>query len=89
MLTDVFEVWKRRKLHHCHTAAFDIDEIDPDAQLELCVSRLRSLNIQIPTTTVKSLNRKFAECSRHIPQLMIRGEQIAVITPVRIEDDKT
>lgn len=76
VLTDVQEVWKRRKLHYCHNA--DIGHT-PDSE-QICLARLRSLNIDLPQTMVKSLNRKFVECTRHVPQLMIRGEQIALIT---------
>lgn len=44
-----------------------------------CSDRLKELNINIPVIKVKSLNRKYVECTRHVPQLLIRGDQIAVI----------
>lgn len=45
-----------------------------------CVERLKLLGIEIPEIKVKSLNRKYVECTRHVSQLVIRGEQIAIIT---------
>lgn len=80
MLLDVYEVWKRRKLHQWTTALTNIETNTTD-QTKICLDRLKSLNIKIPETKIKSINRKFAECSRHIPQLLIRGEQIVIITP--------
>lgn len=88
VLSDVYEIWKRRKLHHCAIAAIDTDPAS-DEQTNACLARLKSLNVEVPVTKVKSLNRKFAECSRRIPQLLIRGEQIAIITPYRSDDTTT
>lgn len=82
VLSDVHEVWRRRKTHLCTTAdhvseKHNLEAIDEE---RVCLARLRSLGIEMPTVAVKSLNRRFAECSRRLAQLMIRGEQIALIT---------
>lgn len=76
VLSNVHEVWKRRKLHCCATA----NHGDEQDQLQLCMDRLKLLSIELPETKIKSLNRKFVQCSRWLPQLMIRGEQIAIIS---------
>lgn len=82
VLSDVYEVWKRRKLHHCTTADNNnVDHTTSTADSDnICLARLRMLNIELAQPKVKSLNRKFAECSRRLPQIMIRGEQIGMIT---------
>lgn len=46
---------------------------------EDCLHKLKQLKIQFPTVLVKSLNRKYVECTRQVPQLMVRGEQVAVV----------
>lgn len=71
-LSDVYEVYRRRKIHLCDTAEM--------GQAKDCTDRLKALGLKIPEIKVKSLNRKYVECSRYIPQLLIRGEQIAIIT---------
>lgn len=52
---------------------------DDDELYAVCMQRLKMLNIARPTIAVKSLNRKQVECSRNVPKLLIRGEQIATI----------
>lgn len=77
-LFDVYEVWKRRKLHFCHSAA-DENDTEDEYNITECTKRLQELNVVLPKISVKSINRKYAECSRHISQLMIRGEHIALV----------
>lgn len=60
-------------------AAQQCDDEDENTQLAECMKRLQTLNITIPSTKVKSLNRRRVECSRNVPKLLIRGEQIAII----------
>lgn len=93
VLSNVYEVWKRKKFHYCPKAVIqpprppplqrsnDADNNDGnDDELHAeCMQRLKMLNIAAPTVAVKSLNRKLVECSRNVPKLLIRGEQIATI----------
>lgn len=60
-------------------AEADADDNDDDELYAECMQRLKMLNIARPTIAVKSLNRKLVECSRNVPKLLIRGEQIATI----------
>ena len=46
---------------------------------EQCMHRLAELKVTLPQIKVKSLSRKKVECTRHLHQLLIRGEQIAVV----------
>lgn len=78
VLSDVVEVWKRKKFHYCPKAVM-LHDNNEDEQLAECIQRLRVLNITMPTVAVKSLNRKLVECTRNVPKLLIRGEQIATI----------
>ncbi|XP_055314888.1 U7 snRNA-associated Sm-like protein LSm11 [Sitodiplosis mosellana] len=83
VLTNVFEVWTRKKYHHtCKATTIvndDNDDTDAESQLKVCLQRLQHLNITIPSLNVKSINRKRVECSRNVQKLLIRGEQIATI----------
>lgn len=78
-LTEVFEEWKRKKLHHS-------PQIVPDRKLSAevigkqCEQRLNSMNLKLPSTAIKSISRKFVTCSRRISKLLVRGEHIAFIT---------
>lgn len=72
-------IWKRKKLHYWSTANNDNDDGESSTAID-CVKRLEKLGIKIPEMRVKSINRKYVECSRHVKQLFVRGEQIAVIT---------
>ncbi|CAD7083531.1 unnamed protein product [Hermetia illucens] len=74
VLEDACEVWKRRKYKYSETPVCTGEAKD-------CSHRLRKLGIRLPKTEVKSVHRKYVECSRRIKQLMIRGEQIVLITP--------
>lgn len=78
VLSDVVEVWRRKKFHYCPKAVIFHGD-SRDEQYDICIQRLEVLNITIPTIVVKSLNRKLVECTRNVPKLLIRGEQIATI----------
>ena len=45
-----------------------------------CSERLQRLNITLPKTEAKSINRKYVQIKRKLEQLYIRGEQVAIIT---------
>jgi small nuclear ribonucleoprotein (snRNP)-like protein len=72
-LTDCVEQWKRRKYK------FSENKVALLGQPKDCSSLLAKLGIEIPEITVKSLNRKYVECSRRIPQLMVRGEEVVLV----------
>lgn len=93
-LSDVHEVWKRRKAFQCatadpHPAAADDGRgvVDDDTDVDECSRRLRELRIRLPTVAVRSLNRKYVECSRRLDKAMVRGEQVVLVTPCR--NDRT
>lgn len=78
VLTDVIEVWKRKKFHYSLNGPV-LQDYNEEDQLAECMRRLKMLNISIPVVTAKSLNRKQVECSRNVSKLLVRGEQIATI----------
>lgn len=83
VLSDAFHIWKRKKFHYCPTSSRhrdDNEHVDDETEQDLCIKRLKKLKIHVPELKVKSLNRKFVECSRQIDQIVIRGEQIAIVT---------
>lgn len=45
------------------------------------------MGIKVPEISTKSINRKNVECTRKIPQLMIRGEDIVLIGEDKSEGD--
>lgn len=42
--------------------------------------RLKELGIELPLVTVKNLGKKHVQCTRKIPQILIRGEIICMIS---------
>lgn len=77
-MIDVFEEWKRKKLHHCPQIASDRN-LNVDDIGKRCEQRLHSMNIELPPIAIKSISRKIVTCSRRISKLLVRGEQIAFI----------
>lgn len=77
-LSTVVHVWKRRKPHFC-TTPMPTNKNDDDRSMSECMRRLQRLGVNVPKINAKSINRKFAECTRSVPQLVVRGEQIAII----------
>lgn len=71
-LSDCHEVWKRRKYAYSET------NVMPQSS-QNCSKLIARMGIEIPELKVKSINRKYVECSRNVPQMMIRGEQIVLI----------
>lgn len=75
LVRNVVETWRRRKY------GYGEQSISGDPSQEECCSRLRELGISLPPlVNVKSLNRKNVELRRNIPQLMIRGENVVLIS---------
>lgn len=68
------ETWKRRKYK------FSEAKISHPNPPQDCSKFLETLGIKIPEISVKSLNRKYVECTRKIGQLMIRGEDVILVT---------
>lgn len=73
-LSECTETWKRRKFTFSDTKI-----IHPQPPQD-CTEFLLKLGIKLPKISVKSLNRKYVECTREIGQLMIRGEDVILIS---------
>lgn len=73
-LTDCCEVWKRRKHRYSEAKVAHLGEPSD------CSQQLANMGITVPETTVKVIDRKYVQCSRKVPQLMLRGEQIVLVT---------
>lgn len=72
-LSNCTETWTRRKYK------FSEAKISNPTPPKDCTELLKKLGIKIPEITVKSLNRKYVECTREIGQLMVRGEDVILI----------
>lgn len=73
-LVDVYESWKRRKYRYSENKLCVL------GQAEDCSALLREMGIQVPEVSVQSAGRKYVTCSRRVPKLMIRGEQVVLVT---------
>ncbi|XP_065079766.1 U7 snRNA-associated Sm-like protein LSm11 [Ochlerotatus camptorhynchus] len=74
-LSDVYESWKRRKYRYSENKLSTLGEAQD------CSELLRKMGIDVPEVSVKSVDRKYVMCSRKVPKLMIRGEQVVLVTP--------
>uniref|UniRef100_A0A336KKV5 CSON012781 protein n=1 Tax=Culicoides sonorensis TaxID=179676 RepID=A0A336KKV5_CULSO len=80
-VTEVEEIWTRRKLKFSQNEVIFENTISSD----IARQKLKRMGIKIPEIKeIKSLNRKYVEIKRHVPQLLIRGEQIVLV--VRLEE---
>uniref|UniRef100_W8BKC0 Small nuclear ribonucleoprotein Sm D-like protein n=1 Tax=Ceratitis capitata TaxID=7213 RepID=W8BKC0_CERCA len=70
-LRDVEEKWQRRKYK------YGVNKMCGEPQD--CSRRLQALGIVLPKQEVKSINRKNVEICRHLHQLLVRGEEVAVV----------
>ncbi|KAH8355195.1 hypothetical protein KR093_008152, partial [Drosophila rubida] len=75
LLKNAVQVWQRRKYKYG-----DQKVACPPPASEECSTRLRQLGITLPTVQVKSLNRKNVQLRRELPQLMVRGENVVLIS---------
>ncbi|XP_062549778.1 U7 snRNA-associated Sm-like protein LSm11 [Armigeres subalbatus] len=73
-LVDVYESWKRRKYHYSENKLCTLGEPQD------CSEVLRKMGIQVPEISVQSAGRKYVMCSRKVPKLLIRGEQVVLVT---------
>lgn len=71
-LSEVEECFKRKKYYFS-------DATGNFGQVRKQTKSLQVLGYRLPETKVKSLNRKYVECTRNFSQLFIRGEQIVTI----------
>lgn len=74
-LSDVFESWKRRKYRYSENKLCGFGEPRD------CSEELRKMGITIPVVSVKSVDSKCVVCTRRVPKLLIRGEQVVLVTP--------
>lgn len=72
-LVDCIEVWKRRKF------TFSDNNVALPGKPQDCSQLLKSMGIKVPEITAKSLDRKTVQCTRKIPQLMVRGEDVVLV----------
>ncbi|XP_002033146.2 U7 snRNA-associated Sm-like protein LSm11 [Drosophila sechellia] len=72
LLRNVTETWKRRKYKYGEQNICDTP-VD-------CTGRLKELGITLPRTEVKSLNRKNVEIRRELSQILIRGENVVIVS---------
>ncbi|XP_058828515.1 U7 snRNA-associated Sm-like protein LSm11 [Topomyia yanbarensis] len=79
-LTDVFESWKRRKYSYSQNNVCALGEPQD------CSDMLRKMGISVPEVSVKSVNRKYVICTRKVPKMLIRGEQVVLVTPDKVVD---
>lgn len=80
-LLNVVLVWKRKKPHFCASAmsASLPNGVNDGNGMDECMQRMQRLGINMPAINVKSIDRKFAECTRSVVQLVVRGEQILLV----------
>lgn len=74
LLVDCIEVWRRRKFK------FSDNNVALLGQPEDCSNLLKSMGLKVPEISAKSIDRKIVECTRKIPQLMIRGEDVVLVS---------
>lgn len=74
VLVDCIEVWRRRKFK------FSDNHVALLGQPQDCSTLLKSMGINVPEISAKSIDRKCVECTRKIPQLMIRGEDVVLVS---------
>lgn len=73
-LIECTETWKRRKYK------FSEGKVLCKNQPQDCSKLLAKMGIEVPEITVRSLNRKYVECSRKLGQIMVRGEDVVLVS---------
>ncbi|KAL7735377.1 hypothetical protein ACLKA6_003227 [Drosophila palustris] len=81
LLKNAVEIWQRRKYKYGE------QKILGTPASEECSARLLQLGISLPVVHVKSLNRKNVQLRREIPQLMVRGENVVLISCINHSKD--
>lgn len=72
-LIDCIEVWTRRKFK------FSENNVPILGCPEDCSEHLKAMGIQIPEISTKSVDRKRVQCTRKLPQIVIRGEEVVLV----------
>lgn len=72
-LTDCVEIWTRRKFKFSETKV-------ALGKPEDCSELLKAMGVVVPSIATKSLDRKRVQCTRKFPQLMVRGEEVILVT---------
>lgn len=73
VLVDCIEVWKRRKF------TYSDNNVALLGKPQDCSQLLKSMGINVPEITAKSLDRKTVQCTRKIAQMMVRGEDVVLV----------
>lgn len=81
-LVDCTEVWTRRKFKFSDNKTALLGEPQDCSQL------LKSMGVKVPEISTKSLDRKKVQCTRKISQLMIRGEDVILVSEYKKEIDE-
>lgn len=80
-VVDVEEQWRRRKVCVSESNVIFGNTLPVDVALR----KLEKMGISVPEMqSVKSVNRKYVELTRKVPQLLVRGEQVVLI--IRMEN---
>lgn len=74
LMVDVLECLEQRKYKYVE------DKLVTHIEAQNCSYRLQQLGILLPQQIVKSMDRKRVEIKRHLPQLLLRGEHIVLIS---------
>lgn len=73
-LIDCVEIWRRRKYK------FSQNNVALLGPAKDCTEQLKSMGINVPEISTKSIDRRTVECTRKIPQMMIRGEEVVLVS---------
>uniref|UniRef100_A0A182M1I1 Sm domain-containing protein n=1 Tax=Anopheles culicifacies TaxID=139723 RepID=A0A182M1I1_9DIPT len=75
-VSDVCETWTRRKYRYSENSQHPDSRVNPSD----CSDRLRQLGIVLPETKVRSEGKKNVIITRKLPQLLIQGVQVVLVT---------
>lgn len=79
-IRNVEETWRRRKTCVSESNV----KFDNTVPKDVAQRKLQRMGIKMPEITkIKSIDRKYVEITRKVPQLLIRGEQIVLV--IRLE----
>lgn len=82
VIKNATEVWTKRKRYYTDQNVLFTNSISKDKAENM----LTRMGITLPFETIKSIDRKHVKCTRIMAQLMVRGEQIVLVT--RDEENK-
>ncbi|XP_050090240.1 U7 snRNA-associated Sm-like protein LSm11 [Anopheles aquasalis] len=73
-VSDVRESWRRRKYRYSEIPGPELDTPED------CSERLRQLGISLPSIETRSVDKKHVICTRKVPQMLVLGEQVVLVT---------